>query len=101
MQSVTATIDANNASAKSGELTLTDETLFTLYVLHSTGSNNNHRLAIELSPVSTGDVWVADSESLLGAGHMTLTAVAARARIGVIETEGGDSVTTATLLASN
>ena len=94
----TATLDTNSLGANGAEITLTAETLITLYVEEKTGSHNAHRVTIEYSP--DGTLWVPTQHSLNGHGNfMTEQVVAARARACVCTVEGAASTVDVHLIA--
>ena len=90
-------LDTNNASAKSSALTLTNETLITLYVFDKTGSHANHRVGLEVSPDGTN--WHLFPGTVKAGGVISHQIVAQQVRACVSEAEGSESLSTIHLMA--
>ena len=94
----TATIDSNTEGATGAEITLTTETLITLYVIDATGTHLNRRVSIEYTGDNTN--WFADPHSLNGHGSvLTSQIVATKARVVIVEAEGATSTINVVLIA--
>lgn len=59
-----ATLDANKENASGAEISLTDETIITLYVVHKAGAHSLHRVTIEYTP--DGVNWFRSPRSING-----------------------------------
>lgn len=94
----TGTLDANVLGAYGAEITLTTETLITLYVINKTGDNKNRRVTIEYTGDNTN--WFPDPHSLNGHGNaMTTQVVATKARACICSAEGAPSTVDVILIA--
>ena len=96
--SASATLDANIQGANGAEITLTTETMLTLFVMENSGSHDLRRVTIEFSPDGTN--WFKSSYSINGHGNMmNEERVAERARVCVCKAEGAPSTVDVFLLA--
>lgn len=87
--SLTNTLDTNAKLATSSALTLTDETVITLYIFKKTGTSKKHETVIQLSPDGTN--WMTHPTPIRGEGMVTVTGSAAKIRACVVEDEGATS----------
>ena len=95
----TKSINANSMGANGAEITVTGETVFTLYVIEQAGSHDNHRVTIQYSP-DNGVNWLTSPHSLNGHGdYMTETVAATKARACVCVAEGSASTVDVILIA--
>ena len=81
-------IDANNGSATSAALTLTDETVVTLYVFHESGNSDNYRVVLQSSPLGVGGKWRQVGSVISGVGASTTVVSAVRVRAKILKAEG-------------
>jgi len=95
---VTGTLDTNVKDAKSNVLTMTTETLVSLYVIKATGTCKENRIIFEASPDS-GTTFVEVGSTLAGTGYMTEQIVATDIQISVAEPEGSTSTVTYFIIA--
>jgi len=93
-----ATLDTNDLGAVTTHLAATTETLFTLYVYPLTGTHDNFRVGLEMSP-DNGTNWTKVPEVIRGLGCFTVSHVATRVRAVVVDVEGATSTVTVILLA--
>ena len=94
----TAVLDTNVLNATAAPLALTTQKMVTLYVSHTTGTHNNHRVALEFSP--DGSLWLPSDETVNGhEKFLTVEAVGTNVRVVVIEAEGQTSTITVHILA--
>tara|TARA_R110000851_G_scaffold212558_1_gene365202 strand:+ start:313 stop:606 length:294 start_codon:yes stop_codon:yes gene_type:complete len=94
----TATLNANSLGVNGAEITLTTETLISLYVIDATGTHRNRRVTIEYS--GDGTNWFPDPHSLNGHGSvLTVQVVATKARACIIAVEGSESTVNVVLIA--
>lgn len=98
MATGTATLDTNSLDATGAEVTLTTETLITLYVVAKTGVNHNHCVILQASPDS-GTTWVPIPPPVLGIGVLTVEVAATKVRAKVLKAEGATSTVTVHILA--
>ena len=96
--SATGTLDTETKNAVIATITITTETLLTLYAFAKTGSHGECRLIMEVSPDS-GVSWIEKGSTLAGEGSMTMSIVATKARIKVAEAESSTSTMDIHLLA--
>ncbi len=94
-----AILNTNDKDATAGEISLTTETMITLYVFAKDGGSGKYRIVKEVSPDDSGPVWVEVGPTLSRPGISTCPCVAKRARARVLETQGDVSTVTVTLLA--
>ena len=93
-----AVLDTNVVGATAAPLVLTTQRMVTLYVSHTTGTHNNHRVALEFSP--DGVLWIPSDETINGhEKFLTVEAVGANVRVVVVEAEGQTSTITVHILA--
>ncbi len=95
---MTGTLDSNSGGAVSSILTVTTETLFTLYIFSLTGTHKNTEITLEFSP-DNGTSWIEDSHSMLGIGCESFSAACTRVRVKVKKAEGDTSTATYHLLS--
>lgn len=95
----TGTLDTNTGDAVEAAITLTTESILTMYAYNASGAHGGCRLVIEVSPAASGDVWSEVGRSLPGAGMVTVQVAALRARVKVEEAQGDASTMTVHLLA--
>ena len=81
--------DSNLQGNTGAELTLTNETVITMYVQNKTGTHNNSQMTIQYSP--DGLVWIDDPHSTNGIGLMTSIVAASKVRAKLITVEGSDA----------
>jgi hypothetical protein len=94
-----STLNTNVLGNNAGELTLTTETIITLYVVPLTGDHRNHRVTLEFTP-DNGTTWIAVGDSVNGtANSITCEIVANKVRACVCEVEGTASTIQAHILA--
>lgn len=88
--SISETMDANTLGATTSAMTLTGETVITLYVVDSTGSHKDHEIEMQLSPDASGDIWMSCGV-IVGIGVLSRTISASRVRARVAYAEGSQS----------
>ena len=93
-----AILDTNNKDATAAEITLTTETILTMYVFARTGTDGDYRLSLEISP-DNGTAWLPTGNTVSKPGVLTCSCVATKARVKVIEDQGATSTVTVFLLA--
>ena len=94
----TATLDANSLGANGAEITMTIETLISLYLIGDTGDQINRRATLEYT--ADGTNWFADPHSLNGNGNiLTNQVVATKARACICAVEGAASTVKVILIA--
>lgn len=97
--SAMATLNANSKGDVGAPLTLTDQTIVTLYAFPAVQDKGKYRIALEGSP-DKGTSWAELGDPLSKQGTMTVAAVATtNVRAKVIEVEGGTSTVTVHVLA--
>ena len=94
----TAVLDTEVVDATGAELTLTTETIVTLYVKGKTGTHNVHCVMLEVSP-DGGTTWLPTRCIVSLEGEASMTLVATKVRAKVIRTEGATSTVDVWLLA--
>lgn len=82
----TIDFDSNTEGNTGTELTLTSESVVTMYVKNKTGSHHNSQMTIQYSP--DGALWLDDPHSTNGIGVMTVTVAASKVRAKLIKVEG-------------
>ena len=92
-----ASLDTNIKGATAAEISLTSETLVSLYLFSKSGAKGAYRVGMEFSP--DGVVWVDSPDVLVGPGVITIAVVAVKARAKVFESQGAASTVTVLLLA--
>lgn len=95
----TAVLDTNVLNANGAEVTITTQTLVTLYVNGKTGTHANHKVMLEVSPDS-GTTWVGTRATVEGEGCVSLTAVCTKVRAKVTRVEGATSTVDVWVLAT-
>lgn len=93
-----ATLNTNIKGDTAATLTLTTETVVTLYVLADTGGSGNYRVGLELSP-DNGATWLDSEVIISGPDIETITCAATKARAVTLEAQGSSSTVTIHLLA--
>lgn len=83
-------LDTNLLGDRSAELTLSGETLITMYLVDKSGSHHNHRVIFEVSP-DDGATWIPCPPAILGLGVLASQIAATKVRACVSEAEGGAS----------
>ena len=83
------TVDTNDGAAKTSALTLSGESIFTLYVTPVSGNHDNHETTLEFSP--DGTHWLASEYGIIGLGQMTVSCCAHSVRGCVRLSEGAAS----------
>ena len=94
----TATLNTNSLGVTGAELTITTESLITLFVAAKTGSHNNHRVMLQVSP-DAGTTWLNSPHSILGAGCYVVSLACTKVRAKVVEIEGATSTVDVWILA--
>ena len=94
----TSSINSNSASEVGSALSLTDETIVTLYILPTSGDHNNHQMGIQISP-DNGVNWIDYGHLVVGESALTEIFSATQVRAKVYVPEGADSTLTAILVA--
>ena len=88
MQSVSAVLDAQKLTSKTPEITITNETIYTIYVFGAgSGTHNNHEVAIQASP--DGAKWKSLGSRVTGLGYATESHAATIIRGRVVKKETG------------
>lgn len=90
-------VDADSIDAVVAELTLTNETVITLYVTSKTGTHNNHRIELQKSP--DGVTWLDSNNVVLGLGSVTAIFAAKAVRAKVTEIEKGTATVDVCIVA--
>lgn len=85
----TGELDTNVKLATSSPLTLTSETVVTLYVFGKTGTHTKHEVIIQVSPDGTN--WMDHHMIVRGEGLVTTTVSAAEIRACVLNKEDATS----------
>lgn len=93
-----AVLDTNNKGAVVARISMTTETIITLYVSTRSGASSNHRVGVEVSP-DGGTTWVEMPHSVLGVGCTSFSCVATDVQAKVFEAEGSASSSNVFLLA--
>lgn len=96
--SATGTLDTDVQGATTAEITVTTETVFTMYVAAKTGAEGNYRIVLETSPDS-GTTWFECDIELRGPGTETHICTTTKARLKVLDAQGAVSTVTASLMA--
>ncbi len=96
--SATGTLDTNSKGASIAEITVTTETVFTIYVIDRTGTHGNCRVILQLSP-DGGTTWIDSNEVISQQGIYTSTHAATKARVKTLEAQGAASEFTIHLIA--
>jgi len=86
-----AVLDTNVLNATAGEISLTTESVVTLYVLAKTGDHDRHRVILQASPTASGGNWRRAGSTVRGAAIKTYTIAAERVRAKVVRPEGSTS----------
>lgn len=86
----TGVVDANDKESKGVQITLTGESLVSLYVFSKTGAQGNYRIQLEISP-DGGTSWVGCGEVLRGPGIVTCQVAATKAQAKVLNVQGEES----------
>ena len=92
-----AALNSNTVGATAGEISLSPESVITLYVFASTGTHDEHHIAMEVSPDSNN--WVRLPYMIRGVGTITYTMAAQKARAVVDIPEGSTSTVNVFLVA--
>ena len=92
-----AELDTNLEGATAAEVSLTDKSVVSLYVLPNTGTNNNHHVGLQCSP--DGSNWVNIPNTLKGTGCKTYTLAAQKVRAIVTEPERSTSTVDVQIMA--
>ena len=79
-----ATLNTNVQNATAGEISLTTESVVTLYVLAKTGDHDRHRVILQGSPTASGGNWRRAGSAVRGVGAETYIIAAARVRAKVV-----------------
>ena len=93
----TATLNSNTLNATGATITITTETLISLYVFNATGAHSNRHIGLEVSPDGTN--WILASGTIKGERTLTYNCIAQKARVIVTEAEGATSTVNVHLLA--
>ena len=94
----TGVLDTNDKDTVIATVTLTTESIITLYAFERTGTHGDWRLIIEISP-DLGVTWVEAGPTLHKAGCLTIEAATTRARVKVLVAQGATYTINAHLLA--
>ena len=94
----TAVLDTGVINTTGAELTLTTETIVTLYVKGKTGAHKMHCVMLEVSP-DGGTTWLPTRCIVSLEGDASMTLVATKVRAKVIRPEGTTSTVDVWLLA--
>jgi len=94
----TSSINSNLELDVGSALTLTDETIVTLYILPTSGDHNNHQMGIQISP-DNGVNWIDYGHLVAGESALTEVVSTTQVRAKVYAAEGADSTLTAILVA--
>lgn len=90
-------LDTDSDSDVTTAITLTTESVITLYVLPGTGTHKKHRVALQVSP--DGTKWRRFGQPVRGVDVETYVVAAAKARAKVIRPEGSTSTSDVFLIA--
>lgn len=82
-------VDANDTSAITEFLSLTNEAAVSLYVFSQSGTHKNRRIGLEATP--NGVNWVRIGETLKKDGHISIPCSAVAVRPYVSQAEGQTS----------
>lgn len=93
-----ATLNTDSLVVTGASVTLTTETLVTLYVKGNTGTHANHKVMLEVSP-DNGNTWVGTRATVEGEGCVSLTVVCTRVRAKITRAEGVTSTVKVWVLA--
>lgn len=95
----TAVLDTNVLNASGATVTVTTESLVTLYVDNKTGTSTIHRVMLEVSPDS-GTTWVGTEVKVQGEGCTSMTVACTQVRAKVVREEGSTSTVDVWVLAT-
>lgn len=93
----TGILDTSVKLATSPPLTLTGETIISLYIFGETGAHKKHEVVIQVSP--GGTTWMDHPMTVRGEGFITVTLSAAKVQACVINKEDSASTVTYHLVA--
>ena len=94
----TAVLDSDSLAVTGAEITITTETMITLYVKGKTGTHGSHRIEIQISP-DNGTTWIDTACNVRREGCCSITAVCTKARAKLVLAEGAISSVDVWLLA--
>lgn len=92
-----AVLDTNVDNTTGAEISLTTESVVSVYVLPATGTHKNHRIILQVSP--DGTKWRRFGQPIRGIGVETYIVAAAKVRPKVIRPEGTTSTVDVQLVA--
>ena len=84
------TLDLNDQGAFTTSLSLSGESLITMYVVDKSGTHNIHEIGIQMRPTNSGD-WFQHTGTITGIGCKTYNFLAKEVRAIVQVAEGQSS----------
>lgn len=90
-------LDTNDDGTATSSVDVIGKTMVEVYIFHKTGTHNNHRVALQISP-DGGVNWVTE-RSHLGVGRELYGMIATHVRVCVTEPEGETSTIGVHILA--
>lgn len=91
------TLDTETKGNETSELTLTTETVVSLFTSLATGTHNNSRVTLEFS--ADGNVWRPGEQSTNGNGFITFIAAANKVKAVVLKGEGSAATANISIVA--
>lgn len=87
-------LDTNDTNATTAEVAPDAPPLsyVTMSIEEVSGAHDNHRVALQFSPDTSGDVWITHPISVTCCGTTTYRVVAQRVRAKTLEAEGAASI---------
>lgn len=92
-------LDTNLEGDVTGAVAIPVQTLINLFIVAATGSHSNHRTGLQVSPETTGDVWMTLPHVITGEGCHMYNIAAERVRAITVDAEGAASTVTAYIIA--